>query len=284
MYLPPNYIAAYDTESPKCLEACRRIVEVHRKHQMPATFFIVGKTLAANAREYRQLLDDPLFEVASHTWSHRMLLDNPFCGPATTAEGVREEIFLGKKAVEDVFQKPCVGVRSGCGFVNGLRGAKHVLGQIAEAGFSYVSTLLWGKDYSLPVPLYQPFTYGEEGFPNIWELPGHGWHENVLKNHNGWGSRRVALWPAEMPEAIPPTFIKTPEEETAVNRVFLEKAVRDAVRFVSLIWHPWSLLRFDPQMKMLDQTFEAVKQLGLRPTTYEGLWRQLTANPLITGN
>jgi peptidoglycan/xylan/chitin deacetylase (PgdA/CDA1 family) len=272
----PLYIPAYDTESPRCLEACRRIVAVHRRHQMPATFFVVGKTLLANADEYRKLLDDPLFEIASHTWSHRMLLDQPFCGPATTPEGVREEIFRGKQAVEQVFGRPCIGIRSGCGFVDGLRGAKHVLSLVREAGFRYVSTLLWGRDYSLPAPLNQPFTYADDGFPDIWELPGHGWHENLLKNHNNWGPRRLTLWPPQMPEAIPPAFLKNAEEEAALNRVFLDKAIRDGALFVSLIWHPWSLLRFDPDMRMLELTFQMASELGLRPTTYEGLWREIT--------
>jgi len=40
-----RYIAAYDTESPACLNACGRIVEVHKRMEMPATFFIVGRTL-----------------------------------------------------------------------------------------------------------------------------------------------------------------------------------------------------------------------------------------------
>src|ERR1035437_4478196 len=70
------YIAAYDTESVACLEACRKIVEVHKRFQMPATFFIVGKVLDANSSEYRKLLDDPPFEIASHTYSHKMLRDN----------------------------------------------------------------------------------------------------------------------------------------------------------------------------------------------------------------
>jgi len=63
------YVAAYDTESPKCLAACRKIVEMHRKHDVPASFFIVGKVLEANPDEYRELLDDPFFEIASHTYS-----------------------------------------------------------------------------------------------------------------------------------------------------------------------------------------------------------------------
>ena len=79
------YIAAYDTESPACLQACRKIVEVHKRLKMPATFFITGKTLEGNAGEYKELLAHPLFEVASHTWSHKMLRENVFCGPAASA-------------------------------------------------------------------------------------------------------------------------------------------------------------------------------------------------------
>ena len=86
-----RYIAAYDTESAACLEACRKIVEVHKRFKMPATFFIVGKVLDANSSEYRKLLDDPLFEIASHTYSHKMLRDNPFCGPAVSLEEKRKE-------------------------------------------------------------------------------------------------------------------------------------------------------------------------------------------------
>jgi len=264
-----SYIAAYDTENPLCPAACRMIVAMHRRHQMPATFFIVGKALLANAKEYRELLDDPLFEVASHTWSHRMLRDHPWCGAAPDADGVREEIFRGKQAIEDVFERPCVGLRPGCGFVDGLTGAPQVLSWVNEAGFRYVSGQLWGPEYSMPAPLSQPYRY--EGFPNLWELPGHGWHENLLKNHNRWGAKRLMLWPQPFPEAIPASFLKTPEDETAVNRIFIERAQRDNLNFVSLIWHPWSLAKFDPEMRMLDQTFTLVKSLGLRTTTYAGL-------------
>src|SRR5512133_1715599 len=107
------YIAAYDTESPRCLAAVRKIVEVHKRFKMPATFFITGKTLEANTPEYKSLLDNPLFEVASHTYSHKMLRENPFCGPAVSLEDKRKEIFEGKAVVEKVFGRPCVGLRPG---------------------------------------------------------------------------------------------------------------------------------------------------------------------------
>ena len=190
-----RYIAAYDTESPACLAACRKIVEVHKRFAMPATFFIVGRTLDAHPAEYRELLDHPLFEVATHTYSHRMLRDNVFCGPAISMEERRKEIFKGKEAVERVFERPCIGLRPGCGFDNALKGEPTVLELLQEAGIRYVSSLLWGPDYSLPALLTEPFSYEEDGFPDLWELPGHGWHENLLKDHNRWGPRRLTLAP-----------------------------------------------------------------------------------------
>ena len=270
-----RYIAAYDVESQACLAACRKIVEVHKRLEMPATFFIVGKVLDANPAEYRKLLDDPLFEIASHTHSHRMLRDNDFCGPAVSMDERRKEIFKGKETVERVFEWGCIGMRPGCGFDNGFRGEPKVLALIKEAGFHYVSSLLWGPDYSMPALLREPFNYKDEGFSDIWELPGHGWHENLLKNHNRWGPRRLTLWPPPFPEAVPKSFCKTPKDEFEVNRVFLDKALETGMPFVSLIWHPWSLAKFDPDMKMLELTFTRVRTTGLKPCTYAQLHQSL---------
>jgi len=271
-----HYIAAYDVENAGCLAGVRRIVEVHRQFGMPATFFLVGRILEADADEYRRLLDDPLFEVASHTWSHGMLRDNPFCGKAMTPAGIGDQIRRGVSAVEDVFARPCGGLRSPCGFVDGLKGAPDVLAVCADAGLQYVSTQAWDTDFSLPAPLNQPFRYEDDGYPDLWELPCHGWHENLLKDHNRWGPRRLTLWPPRMPEATPSAFLETPEQEAEVHAVFLDKAAREGVTFVSLVWHPWSLHAFDPEMRMLELTFQRVCELGLAPTTYAGL-RDLVA-------
>ena len=271
-----RYVAAYDTESPDCLAACRKIVEIHRRFEMPATFFVLGKTLDANPAEYRKLLDHPLFEIATHTYSHRMLRDNDFCGSAVSLEERRTEIFKGKEAIERIFERPCIGLRPGCGFDNALKGEPEVLELLREAGIQYVSSLLWGSDYSLPAPLSEPFSYKEEGFPDIWELPGHGWHENLLKDHNRWGPRRLILWPTPFPEAIPHSFCKTPEDEFKVNRIFLDKAFETRKSFVSLIWHPWSLGKFDPDMKMLELTFAHVRRIGLKPCTYAQLYEHVS--------
>ncbi len=265
-----RYIAAYDTEKAgDCLAACRRIRQVHERFQFPATFFIVGKRLEGEGTEYRAVLGDcPLFEIASHTYSHRMLRDHPFCGPAVEPGERLREIRQGKELVEQTFQRACWGLRPGCGFAEGLRGDPWLVDAVASAGFGYVSSLLWGPETTVPALLEPPFNYGEEGHPELWELPGHGWHENLLKAHN------LTDRPQRIPQAVPLRPITTPEEESAINRFFIDRAVELSLPYISLIWHPWSLARFDPDMHMLRLTFSYVRDLGLEPTTYEMEWRR----------
>jgi peptidoglycan/xylan/chitin deacetylase (PgdA/CDA1 family) len=269
------YIAAYDAEQPACLPACRKIAAIHRRLRMPATFFVVGRLLEQQPKEFRELLDDPLFEVASHTYSHKVFLDHPWCGPGVPLDEARREMELGKQWVERVFERPCLGLRPACAFPDGLKGLPELVAAAAGAGFRYVSSAAWGPDYTLPAPLRQAFTYAGEGATDLWELPCHGWHENLLKDNNGLGPRRLTLWPPSDMGPIPDHFVTTPEEEFAVHRAVLDRAVERGFPYVSLIWHPWSLDRFDPAMRMLELVFAHVRSLGLEEGTFAGLRRGL---------
>lgn len=278
-----HYIAAYDTEMyakyqsnvPTCLEACKRIVEVHHKHQMPATFFLVGRALESAPEEYRKLLDDPLFEIASHTWSHQLLMKHALCGDAIKEQEALEEIVRAKTLIEQVFGRRCVGFRTPCGFPQGLKGETNTLRLIAEAGYTYVSSQLWGPDFTLPAPPAEAYSYAADGFPDLIEFPGHGWHENLLKGNNsifGMHETKILMFPQPFPEAVPTGFVKTPAEEFRYNnQVFIDLALARKLSYASLIWHPWSLGMFDPRMEMLEMTFDYVRGKGLVPTTFERL-------------
>jgi len=275
-----RYIAAYDTEKAQdCLTACRQIRAVHEQFSFPGTFFIVGKRLEEEAADYRTVLGDvPEFEVASHTYSHKILRDHPFCGLTPDQPTRLAEIQLGKDRIEQTFGRPCVGMRPGCGFTDGLRGDPWLVRAVADAGFQYVSSVLWGPDFTVPALFEAPSTYAADGHPDLWELPGHGWHENLLKAHNlTVSARRIVAWPSPFPEGVPLRPITTPEEEFAVNRIFIDRAVALGLPYISLIWHPWSLARFDPAMTMLKLTFAYVQELGLEATTYAAEWQRTVA-------
>jgi len=276
-----RYIAAYDTEKAQdCLTACKTIRKVHEEFAFPGTFFIVGKRLEEEGPEYRAVLGDvPFFEMASHTYSHIILRDHPFCGMTPEQPTRARELTLGKTLIEQTFDRPCVGLRPGCGFHNALRGDPWLVENVAAAGFQYVSSLLWGPETTVPALLEKPFTYAEDGHAELWELPGHGWHENLLKAHNlTVKTQRILAWPSPFPEAVRLTPISSPEDEFAINKLFIDRAVALGLPYISLIWHPWSLARFDPEMQMLKLTFAYVRELGLEPTTYADEWQRAQAN------
>jgi len=98
-----RYLAAYDVENPElCLPATRVLAELHRRLGIPATFFIVGKLLEKDGAEFREALDDPLFDVQTHTYSHPMLKDSRSHGPAVSLEAMDHEVRRGKELVEEV--------------------------------------------------------------------------------------------------------------------------------------------------------------------------------------
>lgn len=49
------------------------VVDYLRAHRIRATFFACGKWLQSHPERAKQLIADPLFELGSHTWSHRNL-------------------------------------------------------------------------------------------------------------------------------------------------------------------------------------------------------------------
>lgn len=276
------FIAAYDTESPDCLQGIRKIVGVHERFGLPATFFFVANLLDQQRSEYVALLKDhPLFEIACHSYTHMPIVDAPRICVAGPQEKFPYELVDSKKRIEDTFQVQVLGFRPPCSGPDGLLNAPEALHLLVAAGYRYISSLAWGPDGSLPAPLRYPLTYAEQGFPNLWEIPACGWHENLLKGNNGIGPLLLCLFPPDMPETIPPGYISTPEEEFAYNnKPFLDRAQRDQMPLVSYIWHPWSMHRFDPEMRMLEITFDSVLERKLEIMTFRDLWSELSKSPV----
>lgn len=265
-----TYLAAYDTEADTCLDALPRIIELHRKFEIPATLFIVARLLDEQGDDYRRLLgDDPLFEIASHSYTHMLLRDHPVCGKAGPKEEYEREIVESKRRIEELFGREVAGFRAPVSFEDGLRGAPDLLRLCDRARYGYVSTLAWGPNCSLPALINEPFTYAEEGYPGLWEVPPCGWHDNVMKEGNSaLDPLAVQASPHPYPEVALDGYIKTAAEEAELDRKFIDRAADMGAPHVSLIWHPWSLLRFDPEMEMLEQVFQYVRDRGLPVSTF----------------
>ncbi|MDK1032347.1 MAG: polysaccharide deacetylase family protein [Planctomycetia bacterium] len=273
-----QYIAAYDLESIDVgLAAAEKLVKLHRKHDIPATFFVVGKLLESDPSGFRSLLGDPLFDIQSHSYSHKLLRDSGMHGPGCSLEEVKEEVERGKQLVEDIFGRPCPGMRSACGFTDGMKGQPEQLKIFCDAGLKFISTDLRGPADSIPSLLQQAYWYEEDGFADLLELPGHGWHDCVLKPY-AIANVPIIPWPLPEPWIIPDKVPETPEEEFSVHRRWIDKAIERDLPFVSLILHPWSLVKFHPEAKTVDLLLSYVRQRGLGATTYGRFAEQLRSD------
>lgn len=267
-----KYIAAYDTENLEhALEAVARLVELHRRYEAPATFFIVGRLLERDGASYRALLDDPLFDIQTHTYSHKIIKDSRPHGPAVSLEETEVEVAEGKRWVEEVFERECIGLRPGCGFENGFQGAPERLEIMRRHGLRFVSADLRGPLDSIPNDMQQPYTYEADGYGDIWEIPGHGWHDNVLKGGTGHITHVPPVYEFALPERAPQTVV----ENFAQEGRWLEHAVETGLGYVSLVQHPWSIMQFDEGMASIELLLVRARQLGMQFTTYLNYYREL---------
>ena len=60
----------------ECVSALKSIATILKRNDAPATFFILGNVLERAPDEVAGVLDDPLFDVQSHTYSHLHIIDD----------------------------------------------------------------------------------------------------------------------------------------------------------------------------------------------------------------
>ncbi len=263
-----TYLAAYDTEDAQCFAALPRIVEMHARHQMPATFFIASGILPGHEAELQARLDHPLFEIACHSHSHQLLAAHSrSVNPPVPEATLPMEVLDSKQRLEDLFGRPVVGFRPPWGYGDGLAHAPRLLALLHEGGYQYVSSVLWGPQETLPALIQPSFTYAAQGYPGLWEIPSMGWHENILKRSVVRFTDVIPPAPP-FPGAVPAGMFQSPEDEFALNRLFLDRAAAEHNPHATFVWHPWSLGGFDPAMRMLDLTFAYVRAGQLPCATF----------------
>ncbi|MCC7492521.1 MAG: polysaccharide deacetylase family protein [Fimbriimonadaceae bacterium] len=275
-----QYVFHYDLENPdQCLKAAPVIADFHRERGVPATFFMLGRVLERRGADLRAIFgDDPLFDIQSHTYQHQMLRDNKMHGPGVDLTELRREITLGREWVERVFERPCIGIRSGCGFFEGFQGEAERLAIIADCGARYLSSDLRGPVDSIPAGLVQAYWYDLEGQPDLLELPGHGWHDNVLKAQGG--HQWLCLpWPPVCDWGVPRRPPESPEEECAVQCAWIDQAVTVGLDFCSPVYHPHSIYRMSKDCRIVGLLMDALAERGLSCTTYTALYERYRADP-----
>ncbi len=233
-----NDVVSYEGERlAECVAGIRAVAEAHLERGAPATFFVVARLLDAARSELVEILDHPIFEVASHSYTHpdikAYLHDD---------HRLRHEIADSKHAIEDAFGNEVLGFTTPGGYQDGYIDQPRVLEIFREAGYRYLRSVACGPHYSMPAPLHQPFWYDAEGCPDLLEIPTHAWHDNVLTGQHG-----LVSWPPILPWDYPN---KMPTDARGVYEAYapgIDHAARAGLVAYVPTFHPWSIYRIDKQ-------------------------------------
>lgn len=227
------------------LSALDIITNILDEHQVSATFFILGRLLDCAGDKYKKLLNQrENFDIQSHTYSHRPLLP----GGLSLAE-LDDEVKRTKELIQKFFGVEAIGVRAPGNYYKGLQGHPDRLKTLWDNGIRFLGSDGVGPpEAPVPAPFTQPYWYKKEGFPKLLELPITGFHCTHLLQTIGdqhW-KHKVGFPTGEILEKLP----KNPDEQILVRRKEFQYAIdNDLVYSPGL--HPWSIYRFDKELKCL---------------------------------
>lgn len=248
-YTPDLYAKAVSYEGERlkeCLDGIRAVADVHRAKKSPATFFVVAKLAQHARKQLRDILDDPLFEIGCHSYSHADVVSIQSDDAA-----LKREVVDAKKILEDIFQKPVSGFTTPGAYSGGLREHPKVQSALTTAGFEYVRS--WGKGSlgALPAPLTQPFFYQSDNQTLLLELSLHAWHDNVLG-----GQPFTLVWPRELPWEYPDSPAETAEDVFNAYKPGIDFVKTNGLLTYVPCLHPWSIYRIDRRASQIAMLLE----------------------------
>ncbi len=257
----------------ECLDGIRAVATVHLAHGLPATFFLVGELVQHAAAELRSILDNPLFDIQCHSYSHENLMEI-----ANDAPAMKREVVDSKKLIEDVFGREVVGFTTPGSFTTGLVGQKRQISLLWEAGYRYVRSVGKGPFDTTPAPLTQPFWYAADGYPEFLELGLHGWHDNILS-----GQPFLTYWPPIFPWGYPSKMPTNAQEMFDIYAPFLEYVVQERLLTYVPCFHPWSIYRVDSKALHIELLLSHARKI-MDVVACTDIYRKIQSEPRLAAH
>jgi peptidoglycan/xylan/chitin deacetylase (PgdA/CDA1 family) len=256
-------LIGYDVEwlgegdvTPRFLEQARSL---HNQLGVPATLFVVGQTLERWVPQFQSIADDPLFDIQQHTYSHQLLKtvyiedgQSVRVVRGVSVEETREEVRKTSALLAEHLGWQCTGLTGPWCYYRGLRDRPDILQVLWEEGIRFTRTDGRNEHDWHPVSMdLQPYWYDALGFPDVLEIPIHGWHDCVIRDEVlGWENVDGYV------ESVKP---------------YIGRAAAEAKVF-SLCQHDWSSIRADPQMRATEALILYAQEQGLRITSYRAYY------------
>jgi len=257
----PLYELALDPVT--CAKSLELLTEIHGEAGVRGTLFLCGRTLLQALEPVQAAHASGLFDVQQHTFSHVPFKDiaySPEPGivgtiPAAPPVALAEELAFTSRLLRDHVGVECVGLRTPFGYYRGLRDRPDLLEIVRGAGLRYITS--WGRneDNANPTPWVQPFTYDEEGYPDVLELPFQFWLDVVWFDQHGYDTGSAFL------EALKGAVDEVAENDLVYGACF----------------HDWVMLASDERrVGWLRGFLRYAHERGVEVTTYTDYWRRVT--------
>jgi peptidoglycan/xylan/chitin deacetylase (PgdA/CDA1 family) len=256
-------LIGYDVEwrgegevTPQFLEKARSL---HNRLGVPATLFAVGHTLERWVPRFQDIAGDALFDIQQHTYSHQLLKtvyiedgQSVRVVRGVTLEETREEVRKTSVLLAEHLGVQCIGLTGPWCYYRGLRDRPDILQVLWEEGIRFTRTDGRNERDWHPVSIdLQPYWYDALGFPDVLEIPIHGWHDCVIRDEVlGWENVDGYV------ESVRPYI----ERAAAEDKVF------------SLCQHDWSSIRADPKMRATETLIRYAQEQGLRFMSYRSYY------------
>lgn len=259
------------TEPRVTREFLRVMTRVHEELQIPSTLFVLGRVVEQQAYRLRPLVQNPLFDIQQHGYSHQPLktyvTDLRDMAPeeldrikelgvrpglsihrGLSLPAIREEITTTQRLLRERLGVDNIGLTCPFCYYQGLLDRPDVTELLYTHGIRYVRS--WGRNHLgwSPTPLReQPFFYDLHGHPDLLEFPIQGWQDVIWRAQYGWDDIDGYV-----------QMLKETLDEVIANEWEW-----------SLLSHDWSSIKADPEMTGLRRFFEYAKaQDGVRFMLY----------------
>ena len=255
--------------------------QMHEQYQIPCTLFLVGKVIENNADDIRPLVDNPLFDLQQHSYSHQpfktyvmdfrsvpdeelgqieWLMGKPkvIVHRGLTLEEIKEEVTKTQERLHDLLGiEHNQGLTCPFAYYMGLLDRPDVTDILYDLGIRFVRS--WGRNYFgwQPTPFdVQPFFYEAHGHDDMLEIPIQGWHDVLWKSQHGWTNV---------------------EGYVAMLKESLQEVLENDYTW-SFLAHDWSSVREDPDMSGIRAFIEyALEQKDVTFMSHSTFYEQALA-------
>jgi len=237
---------------------------LHQRLNVPTTFFIVGTTLERCVADFQPFKGDPLFDLQQHTYSHQLLktvyIDDGKSiriKRGVSPDETRMEVRKTTALLKELLDSDCIGLTGPWSYYRGLRDRPDLLEILQEEGIRFMRMDGRNEKDWHPVEMdLQPYWYDDLGFPELFEVPIHGWHDCVIRGEVfGWDD--LDQWVDSL-------------------KPYIDRAATDDSVF-SLCQHDWSSTRADPTMSATEAIIRYAQEKGLRFISYLDYYQECKA-------